>query len=58
MPRVSSQMAGGANVLAFLDMITQSEGTPTVEGIDNGYALSGSGGLHAKRSRASCGEHQ
>ena len=37
MPESSAQMAGGANVLVFLDPIAFSEGTSIVKGSDDGY---------------------
>ena len=45
MPRISAQMAGGENVLAFLDMIAFSEGTSTIKGSDDGYNVLYGGGL-------------
>lgn len=35
--RISAAIAGGENVLAFLDMLAISEGTSTVKGSDDGY---------------------
>lgn len=45
MPTLSEQLAGGSNVLAFLDMIADSEGTRTVPGSDDGYNVLYGGGL-------------
>lgn len=45
MATISEQMAGGKNVLAFLDMIAFSEGTSTVKGSDDGYNVLVGGNL-------------
>lgn len=47
MPRISAAQAGGANVLAFLDMIAWSEGTdhPRQPSNDDGYDVLVGGGL-------------
>lgn len=37
MARLTESLAGGANVLRFLDLIAFSEGTSTVKGSDDGY---------------------
>ena len=37
MPRISASLAGGSNVLAFLDMLAWSEGTSTIKASDDGY---------------------
>jgi muramidase (phage lysozyme) len=45
MPKISEQIAGGRNVLAFLDMIADAEGTRRVAGSDDGYNVLYGGGL-------------
>lgn len=37
MARITTAQAGGANVLAFLDMLAWSEGTSTISRSDDGY---------------------
>lgn len=37
MARLTEFQAGGANVLAFLDMLAWSEGTSTIKASDDGY---------------------
>lgn len=45
MPIITEQLAGGRNVLAFLDMIADSEGTRAIAGSDDGYNVLYGGGL-------------
>lgn len=45
MARISAADAGGANVLAFLDMLAWSEGTSTIKASDDGYNVLYGGGL-------------
>ncbi|AIR90596.1 glycoside hydrolase family 24 protein [Pseudomonas cremoricolorata] len=37
MAQISSEAAGGINVIAFLDMLAWSEGTSTIKASDDGY---------------------
>ncbi|WP_182374928.1 glycoside hydrolase family protein [Pseudomonas putida] len=45
MARISLLDAGGANALAFLDMLAWSEGTSTIQASDDGYNVLVGGGL-------------
>jgi len=45
MARISAQMAGGENVIVFLNLIAFSEGTSTVRASDDGYNVLYGGGL-------------
>ncbi|TBU88642.1 glycoside hydrolase family 24 protein [Phytopseudomonas dryadis] len=51
MARLSTTQAGGANVLAFLDMLAWSEGTSTVKASDDGYNVIVGGNLFDDYSR-------
>ncbi|WP_429419965.1 glycoside hydrolase family 24 protein [Pseudomonas plecoglossicida] len=47
MARITAADAGGANVLAFLDMLAWSEGTSTIKASDDGYNVLVGGQLFA-----------
>lgn len=47
MARLTAAQAGGTNVLAFLDMLSWSEGTSTIKASDDGYDVLVGGKLFA-----------
>lgn len=51
MARLTETQAGGANVLAFLDMLAWSEGTSTIKVSDDGYNVLVGGGLFSDYSK-------
>nr|WP_314877338.1 glycoside hydrolase family 104 protein [uncultured Pseudomonas sp.] len=51
MARLNQTQAGGANVLAFLDMLAWSEGTSTIKASDDGYNVLVGGKLFADYSK-------
>jgi len=51
MARISAAHAGGANVLAFLDMLAWSEGTSTIKASDDGYNVLVGGRLFSDYSK-------
>ncbi len=51
MARLSAAQAGGANVLAFLDMLAWSEGTSTIKASDDGYNVLVGGKLFTDYSK-------
>ncbi|SHM76239.1 glycoside hydrolase family 24 protein [Phytopseudomonas punonensis] len=51
MARISAALAGGPNVLAFLDMLAWSEGTSTIKASDDGYDVLVGGKLFSDYSK-------
>ena len=51
MARLTAAEAGGANVLAFLDMLAWSEGTSTIKASDDGYNVLVGGNLFSDYSK-------
>ncbi|MFV7466611.1 glycoside hydrolase [Pseudomonas shirazica] len=51
MARISAANAGGANVIAFLDMLAWSEGTSTIKASDDGYNVLVGGKLFSDYSK-------